>query len=607
MRLLPKLLLGVLGATALPLGVVGAVSTGLAERALRARIEQDFATLAASTADDLRRGLLDLGRALAVYPQLSDLERAAPAVATGVLRVAYRAHEDLAAVAFIDERGAELVPGAYLDEPSAAASLGRPAVDGAAYQAFLRRVPLQPALAQGFAVGAPDLATGRVALAMRAPGLPPRLLCADLSLDRIDRRLRALSTSGVEVILVDGQRRRVAGGVEDGGPTVALPGGPDSLPRQVAVATVAERQGAALAGFAPVGNLGLGVVVMQPERMAFAAVTDLRSRLVFWIGVAALAALVIGAGVARDLSRRVRQLVAGTASLARGRFARLETAGGDELADLARDFNLMADDLGRAQAEILAWGRELEQRVEEKTAELHAAQELLLRARSLAAVGTLGAGMAHEINNPLTGLLGSAQLLLLDTPESQPSYQLLREIETQAQRIRSIIANLLRIVRAERSEDLEAVDLEELVEDAVARAAADLERQGIRVERRGAKVAPVRGDPRLLGEALAELVTNARRAMPDGGTLTFTVAAPQPGLVSLRIADSGRGIDPQLIGRIFDPFFTTKTSWRATGFGLTLVHKIVAEHGGTIAVESPPGSGAAFTMTFPADAGSHLT
>src|SRR5512138_286215 len=107
MRLLPKLLLGILGASAVPIAVSGVVSTTLAERALRARVEQDFVTLAAGTADDVRRTMADLGRALAVYPQLADLDHAPPEVGAGVLRVAYRAHEDLVDVAFLDEAGGE--------------------------------------------------------------------------------------------------------------------------------------------------------------------------------------------------------------------------------------------------------------------------------------------------------------------------------------------------------------------------------------------------------------------------------------------------------------------------------------------------------------------
>src|SRR6185503_17964459 len=206
MRLLPKLLFGILGATAVPLGVVGAVSTRLAEGALRARIEQDFATLAAGTADDVRRGFLDLGRALAVYPQLVDLERAAPGVAEGVLRVAYRAHEELAAVALVDEAGVELVTGARLEDAATAAALGRPAVGPEEWRAFLARVPRAATLERGFAVGEPDLASGRIALAVLAPGSPRRLLAADRSLARLARRLRALSAGGSEVVLVD-QRR----------------------------------------------------------------------------------------------------------------------------------------------------------------------------------------------------------------------------------------------------------------------------------------------------------------------------------------------------------------------------------------------------------------
>src|SRR5205814_2138673 len=112
-------------------------------------------------------------------------------------------------------------------------------------------------------------------------------------------------------------------------------------------------------------------------------------------------------------------------------------------------------------------------------------------------------------------------------------------------------------------------------------------------------IPPVRGNAVRLQEVVIELVTNARRAMPEGGKITVTTSAPDDRLVAVRVADTGRGIAPEMIDKIFDPFFTTKDEWTATGMGLTMVHKIVAEHHGDIRVDSRPGAGATFTMTFP--------
>jgi signal transduction histidine kinase len=129
-----------------------------------------------------------------------------------------------------------------------------------------------------------------------------------------------------------------------------------------------------------------------------------------------------------------------------------------------------------------------------------------------------------------------------------------------------------------------------------------LARDHIELRRDFAEVPPVWGSPILLQEAMVELVTNARRAMPDGGQITFVTSTPDRRLVEVRVTDTGRGIDPGVVDKIFDPFFTTKDEWRSTGLGLTLVHRIVSQHRGTIAVDSRVGAGATFTITFPTGA-----
>jgi signal transduction histidine kinase len=514
------------------------------------------------------------------------------------LRLAYRAHEDVAVVALLDETGSERVGSVYVSDAQAAAKLGRPAVSDAERDAFLARVPVHDALAGGFAVGDVVLlgvpATPRFALAISFPGAHGRLvLAADVALGRVADKLAALRAADTQVVLVDRKQRAVTDGLSP----VTIPG--DGKSAQVATV------GALLEAYAPAGQAGLGVLVTQPEHTAFAHVEDLRRRTLFWLAIAALMALVVGVGLARDVSRRVGKLSAGTVALAGGQpVPPLAQDGGDELAELAGAFNTMAGEIRRQNDEITRWNRELEERVEEKSRELKQAQEMLLRARSLAAIGTLGAGVAHEINNPLTGVLGSAQLLLMDTPESAQGYALLKDIETQAQRIRHIVANLLRVAQMESGDELVPVDLNRVVDDALTLVGTDsLSSARIELTTDLVPVPPVRANPVLLQEAVIELVTNARKAMPSGGRITLATSASDRRIVSLRVSDTGRGIEPELLDKIFDPFFTTKEDWRATGMGLTMVHKIVSEHKGTIAVSSQVGAGATFTLSFPSDGG----
>jgi two-component system, NtrC family, sensor kinase len=635
MRLLPKLTLGILAAAVVPLAIAGSCSERLSRRTLRARIQQDHAALAANAADGVERFFAGLRTSLSI-PQALDYKSAPPMAITGALQLSYRSSDDLAIVALLDEKGEEVVGAVYLTNPDSAGDLAnRPAVSDADRDAFLARVPWRAALAGQEAIGDVVVAgsSPRVAVATSfSNGGRKLVVAADVSLERLGQQLAGLSVGGTQVVLVDGQRRRVAGGAPPFRPLegVALPDDRDPagpLPKDLSVATVKPRgQAAALAAFAPAAGTGFGVVVTQPEREAFAHASDLRARTFFWLGVAALIALIVGIGLASDFSRRVGNLVATTVTLGRGKFdARLDATGGDELAELARAFNRMTAELGKASdeirkqnatitaknEEITRWNRELERRVEDKTRELRDAQELMLRARSLTAIGTLGAGIAHEINNPLTGVIGGTQLLLMDAPPGHSQRPLLEDIETQAQRIRAIVANMLRLAQQESGAELVPVDLNRVIDDALELVGREeLKKSRIDVECRYAPALPtVRGNPVLLQEAVIELVTNARRAMPRGGTLTLAtqLAAGEKRLVALRVSDTGNGIKQEIIEKIFDPFFTTKENWSSTGMGLTMVHKIVEEHHGKIAVDSPNGSGASFTMTFPADRGrTHL-
>jgi signal transduction histidine kinase len=251
--------------------------------------------------------------------------------------------------------------------------------------------------------------------------------------------------------------------------------------------------------------------------------------------------------------------------------------------------------------EILAWNETLERRVEDKTRELRQAHDLLLRSRSLAAVGELGSGVAHEINNPLTGVLGIAQLILTDLPHDHPARPLVQDIEDQATRIRKIVFNLLRFSQRETGEDRAVVDLPRVIDDALELCGpSELASTGIQIVRRYATPTPsVRGNSIQLQEVMIQLVRNARAAMSKGGTLTLETSVVEDKLVRVTVADTGCGIDPDHLPRIFDPFFTTKGDWAGTGMGLSVVHKTIEDHGGAIQVQSRVDVGTTVLMTFP--------
>ncbi len=226
--------------------------------------------------------------------------------------------------------------------------------------------------------------------------------------------------------------------------------------------------------------------------------------------------------------------------------------------------------------------------------------------------------MAHEINNPLTGALGIVQLLLADLPAGHPSTPLLRDLETEALRIRKIVQNMLRLSQQQSGNDTTPVDLARAVDDAVElRGPGELAAAGIEVVRHYEPAPPVRASATQLQEAFIQLIQNARAAMLSaaaaaagsanrGGKLILEIKPLEERLVRVSIGDTGAGIQPENLSRIFDPFFTTKASGRSdagAGLGLSFVHRIVEDNGGTIQVESAVGAGTRFLLTFPADAG----
>jgi signal transduction histidine kinase len=224
------------------------------------------------------------------------------------------------------------------------------------------------------------------------------------------------------------------------------------------------------------------------------------------------------------------------------------------------------------------------------------------RAEKLAALGTMAAGLAHELNNPI-GIMSSRIEIMLQDAESEPlPVEVLEDLQVlrrHAQRLARITQGLLSFARQSPGQR-GPVDLNHLVEETLLLVEPPMAKAGIAVKRVLApEVPPVLGDGNALQQVLLNLLTNARDALRDHGEVcveTRALADP-PGAARLVIRDTGPGIPPEALPRIFDPFFTTKAE--GTGLGLSISYGIVREHQASIDVESRPGAGTTFVLTFP--------
>ncbi len=239
----------------------------------------------------------------------------------------------------------------------------------------------------------------------------------------------------------------------------------------------------------------------------------------------------------------------------------------------------------------------------DKLAEIRRMQAQLVQTEKLASVGQLAAGVAHEINNPLTGILGFAEILLQAEGLSEENREDLRTIVHQSRRCRKIVQNLLQFSRRSKPK-LEAFELRDVLEPTVDLVRHDFDAAGIALETDLAPGLPeLSGDATQLEQVFINLITNARQALADrpDGRLRIEARAADGGVV-LRFIDNGCGIEPENLGKVFDPFFTTKPVGKGTGLGLSISYGILKEHRGALEVESVPDRGATFTVRLPARA-----
>ena len=251
---------------------------------------------------------------------------------------------------------------------------------------------------------------------------------------------------------------------------------------------------------------------------------------------------------------------------------------------------------------VVAFGIDVSER-QRAEAERHALAQAARRAEKLAALGTMAAGLAHELNNPIGIMSSRIELMLLEGGPALPEEvrEDLRVLHRQTQRVARITQGLLSFARRSSGER-GPVDLNHVVRETLLLAERQVAKGGVKLSVDLARDLPaVLGDADTLQQVVLNLVTNARDAVAAaGGEIRIATGRrrEQPSIVELIVADTGPGIAPADLARIFDPFFTTKPT--GTGLGLSVTHGIMREHGGTIDVESSLGRGARFILSFPA-------
>lgn len=339
-----------------------------------------------------------------------------------------------------------------------------------------------------------------------------------------------------------------------------------------------------IGGFAPVQFGGLLVAVQIPKSAAYLTARELLQDLFFTALTLLIASAVLSLFWSRRLTRPIEELSRAAKEVGKGQFdIQVRTRARDEIGVFAESFNQMASAL------------------KERELALHQAQAALIQSEKMAAFGQLGAGIAHEIKNPLAGILGYTQLSLRKLDKDSPLQNNLAIIEKETKRCKIIIDNLMKFARQEKVSH-EPCDINQIVEDAVAIVDHQLGINQVKLEKSLASHLPrMLGSGNQIQQVLMNLMINAQQAM-DGkpGTVRVATRPSGEGQIEVEVSDNGPGIPKEIQAKIFEPFFTTKPTGRGTGLGLSVSYGIIKDHKGEIRLTSEPGKGACFVVTFPA-------
>lgn len=303
------------------------------------------------------------------------------------------------------------------------------------------------------------------------------------------------------------------------------------------------------------------------------------------------------------VARPINELLLRTRQLGSGNMtARIDMRTGDEIGELGQEFNKMAGNLATTQQELFDMAFTLEQKVEERTGEMLQMQNQLLQSAKLASLGQLVAGIAHEINNPLSGILMFSSLAAKapDLPESARAN--LEVVVSETKRCAKIVGGLLEFSR-ESIPERRQESIFKILEQSLNLVAQQPMFHNIEIQVSFCQNLPeIYADPDQLQQVFFNLFINAAQAMPEGGGLKIVTAVDaERDMAVIKVADTGSGISEENLDKIFDPFFSTKAK-AGMGLGLSITYGIIKNHGGEISVRNRPEGGAEFTIWLPISA-----
>ena len=362
------------------------------------------------------------------------------------------------------------------------------------------------------------------------------------------------------------------------------------------------------------------IVIVQGERDALSNLSKLKYNVIYVLIIGLFLVVLISIFLSRSIVKPIQTLIHGMSRVSDGDLSyKTSVKSRDEIGLLGVAFNDMLMRLNKAHQELQSKTEELhdafnkisllnvtlEKRVEERTKELREKQHQLVQAGKLAAIGQLGAGVAHELNNPIAGILGYTQFMLdivskenLKIDEVYTFKKYLQHIENGSRRCKEIVQNLLQFAR-KSPEEVVSVNVNNVVADTLSLIEHQLLVNKIEVIKNLAPdVKQVDGNRVQLQQVFTNIIINAQQAMPEGGKL-FISTRNENGNVAVEFKDTGCGIPGKYKDRIFEPFFTTKMDWKGTGLGLSICYDIIKNHSGNIVVDSQLGNGAVFTIILP--------
>jgi len=597
------------GVTSLvPLVMLGWGATRISSQLLQGKITDLQSSAAVGLADHVDTWVGLQFRLLQQQVQLFPLERLRPDLLSSYLKLVYRQSPEAQIVSLQTPGGEAVVPALYR-APDTREFSQRDGVSLARLAAFRSALPLDElndalrVRPEGVALrpvaGAayvPDSRANPVLpVVVPVPGDRALTLGLELALDPLARRFERLTEQGMDAALLGA----------DGAPILPGPRGlvdPETLRPFLAGVLADDIQyetpdgQAVMAACAPVPTTGWTVVIAEPMSISEAVVREIQLRTA-WVALVAVAlGLVLSLWFVRQLSGPVLMLQDAAMALAEGDLSRrVEPVGSDELTDLARAFNHMserlqesatqlrerADQIQQQQDEITRFNAELRQRVAERTAELEEAHSRLIQSARLAAVGEMGAGLAHELNNPLAAILGMTQILVA---QGSPKVELLRSIEEQALKCKEIVAHLLGFSQEVRISSgsssaggsgpltldrapAAVVDLGELLGEVLTLMGGPLRERGIEVAIREVEGLRARGDRAELGRAMAQLLTSLGATAGEGARLDITGEISE-GHVAVSLLLRG------------DDLRTGSDDWMASGMGFWMARRVISAHSG---------------------------